>query len=257
MDDDRLDRVVAGCPPDDTELPSGLLPALRALAVDVHHVRPVWLNAVGGLTFAISHDPDDAVAYYLKWNPHGSGESLLEEARRARWLAERHPVPPVVALWSDDNGEAMLTRALPGESAVSAGWTTDTQTALRALGVGLRRLHDLPTNDCPFDWGVPRRARIAGVDLGDLPPVPPIDKLVVSHGDPCAPNTLLAADGSFLAHVDLGRVGLADRWADLAVLSLSLEWNYAHYDEHVFWDAYGVEPDVERVAFYRELWNAQ
>jgi kanamycin kinase len=47
--------------------------------------------------------------------------------------------------------------------------------------------------------------------------VPPIDRLVVCHGDSCALNTLLAADGRWSAHVDLGALGVADRWADLAI----------------------------------------
>ena len=73
---------------------------------------------------------------------------------------------------------------------------------------------------------------------------------------PCAPNTLLTDDGDFLAHVDLARLGTADRWADLAVMTLSFEWNYVGYNEADFWNAYGVEPDVRRIAYYRALWNA-
>ena len=65
-----------------------------------------------------------------------------------------------------------------------------------------------------------------------------------------------ADDGSFLAHVDLARLGTADRWADLAVMTLSLEWNYVGYDEADFWAAYGSEPDAHRIAYYRALWNA-
>lgn len=86
---------------------------------------------------------------------------------------------------------------------------------------------------------------------------PPIDRLVFCQGDPCAPNTLLAADGSFLAHVDLARLGAADRWADLAVMSMSLAWNYRGYDEAVFWEAYGIEPDPLRIDYYRRLWDAE
>lgn len=52
--------------------------------------------------------------------------------------------------------------------------------------------------------------------------------------------------------------------ADLAVATLSLSWNYGGEWEHVgappacggLLDAYGVEPDRERVEHYRPLWNA-
>jgi aminoglycoside phosphotransferase len=36
---------------------------------------------------------------------------------------------------------------------------------------------------------------------------------VVCHGDACAPNTLIAAEGRWSGHVDLGMLGTADRWA--------------------------------------------
>ena len=92
----------------------------------------------------------------------------------------------------------------------------DPRTAVRAIGTGLRLLHDaLPVDDCPFD------------------PPPwvtdpfPVDQLVVCQGDACAPNTLIDDDGRFCGHVDLGDLGVADRWADLAVATLSLSWNYA------------------------------
>ncbi len=82
-----------------------------------------------------------------------------------------------------------------------------------------------------------------------------VDRLVVGHGDACAPNTLLGRDGRFLATVDVGRLGLADRWSDLAVASLSLAWSYGPGFESVLWDAYGIEPDAERIAYHRALWD--
>ena len=117
--------------------------------------------------------------------------------------------------------------------------------AVRAIGAGLRKLHEaLPVDDCPF---------------GPPPWVTdslPADRLVVCHGDACAPNTLVDDDGLCCGHVDLGDLGVADRWADLAVATLSLSWNYTGEWEHELFDAYGIDPDPERVDFYRRLWNA-
>lgn len=55
---------------------------------------------------------------------------------------------------------------------------------------------------------------------------PPIDRLVVCHEDAWAPNTLTGDDAEWTAHVDLGALGLAHRWADIAVAAMSTEWNY-------------------------------
>lgn len=84
---------------------------------------------------------------------------------------------------------------------------------------------------------------------------PPVDVLVVCQGDACAPNTLLTDDGAWSGHVDLGAMGAADRWADLAVATWSTVWNYGPGWEQVLLDAYGVAPDDDRTAFHRRLWK--
>ncbi len=83
---------------------------------------------------------------------------------------------------------------------------------------------------------------------------PPIDCPVVCHGA-CSPNTLLDADGRFFARVDLGNLGVADRWADLAVASWSTRWNYGPGFEDELLFACGVAPDLARSTYYRLLWD--
>ena len=248
---------LAGVPTGPVDVPETVLAALADEGVANPELTAVWQNSVGGLTFAVRPERGtDEPHLFVKWNPLSSGESLAAEADRLGWLAGIHPVPQIVALAATHEDEALITHALPGVSAVDPRWQADPNTALRGLGEGLRKLHELPVDDCPFDWGVRHRMIADGIPDGAVPEAPPIDKLVVCHGDPCAPNTLLDTSGAFLAHVDTARVGAADRWADLAVMTLSFEWNYKNYDERVFWDAYGVAPDAERIAYYRALWNA-
>ncbi len=43
---------------------------------------------------------------------------------------------------------------------------------------------------------------------------------------------------------------------DIAVASMSTEWNYGPGWEDALIEAYGVEPDRARLSYYRELWNA-
>jgi aminoglycoside phosphotransferase len=91
--------------------------------------------------------------------------------------------------------------------------------------------------------------------LAQVQNIPTADHLVVCHGDACAPNTLIADNGRWSGHVDLGDLGVADRWADLAVATWSTEWNYGPGWEELLLDAYGIEPDAERTRYYRLLWE--
>jgi len=143
-----------------------------------------------------------------------------------------------------------------GQSAVSGRWKVHPATAARAIGAGLRRLHDsLPVDSCPFSWSV--ETRLMRVDADEaLSNPPPIDRLVVCHGDACAPNTLIDDDGEFSGHVDCGSMGVADRWADLAIAMLNVASNYGPRWEHTVLDAYGITPDPVRIAYYRDLWDA-
>ena len=218
-------------------------------------LTPVWANEAGGLTFAT----DDA--RFVKHGPRSEETSMDAEAARLAWAGRFTLVPRVLEVGGDTTHEWLVTAALPGESAVSPRWVADPATAVRAVGEGLRALHDaLPVPECPFDWGVPERAARAagrGIPLPDaLRDAPPIDLPVVCHGDACCPNTLIADDGRWMAHVDLGALGVADRWADIAVASMSTEWNYGPGWDDALIAAYGVEPDRERLAYYRALWNA-
>ena len=62
-------------------------------------------------------------------------------------------------------------------------------------------------------------------------------------------------DGRFSGYVDLGGLGVADRWADLAPALMSLGWNYGPGWQPAFLDAYGIEPDESKRAFYAALWD--
>ncbi|GLW16831.1 putative phosphotransferase [Streptomyces sp. NBRC 13847] len=244
-------RSLSGPPGREVRVP----PSIAAVAGG-RPLVPVWQNALGGLTFQVG---TGGGRLFAKWAPAGSGLDLAAEMTRLDWAGRFTPVPRVLDHGHDADGAWLVTRGLPGESAVSPRWTADPGTAVRALGVGLRALHErLPVADCPFSWSVAARlgrARSAGSGAPATLEEPVVDRLVVCHGDPCAPNTLLHADGSWSGHVDMGALGVADRWADLAVATWSTEWNYGPGWDGTLLDAYGIAPDAERTAFYRRLWD--
>jgi len=237
-------------PDDSLSVPERVTELARGAAI-----VPVWINDYGGLAFRT----DDG--RFIKHGPRNAETSFAGEAERLAWAAAFTPVPRVLELGGDDEHEWLVTEAMPGLSAVDPRWIAEPDTAVRAIGEGLRALHDaLPVEECPFDWGVPSRVENAagrGIRVPDaLREAPPVDRLVVCHGDACCPNTLICDDGHWTAHVDLGALGVADRWADIAVAAMSTGWNYGAGWEETLLAAYGVAPDRERLHYYKELWNA-
>jgi kanamycin kinase len=232
------------------------VPAPIARCAEGRPVAAVWVNNRGGVAFRIGGDgadSGDGAELYAKWAPAGTELDLAAEAERLAWAVRHTRVPRPVAHGADEDGAWLVTEALPGLSAVSDRWRADPATAVRAMGEGLRALHErLPVGDCPFTWSVEERRKAPDVPA-DLPEPPPHDRLVVCHGDACAPNTLLDDDGRWFAHVDFGAMGVADRWADLAIGSWNLDWNFGPGWEGAYFDAYGITPDPERLAYYRAL----
>ncbi len=264
--------MISGRPTSPVEVPRAVARLLARREADV-----VWRNELGGLTFRVE---DGAASSFLKWQPHGTSIDLSSEVPRLGWAANFVTVPEVLDFGRDEVGSWLVTRAIDGESAVSQRWTREPRTAAVAIGEGLRALHDaLPVSSCPFQWraaervlAARRRAHgLAGHDgvgspnvappsdavaLSDLSEVPSED-LVVCHGDACAPNTIIGSNGHWRAHVDLGRLGVGDRWADLAIAAWSTVWNYGEGFESTLYEAYGVAPDTQKIRYYRLLWSLE
>lgn len=243
-----------GPPGADVEPPA----AVRRLAGRAA-LRGVWATRFGGLTFAVGDPPER----FVKWVPRHVDPVVTDlgvEAERMRWAGRHTPVPVVLEVGGDPEATWLVTRALPGTSAVDPRWMADPEPAVRAIGVGLRALHDaLPVDGCPFDWSPARRLTHLQPPYehlrGQLADPPAPDRLVVCHGDACAPNTIVDDAGRWVGHVDLGSLGVADRWADLAVAAMSLGWNFGPGWEPVLHEAYGVEPDPVRIAYHQLLWD--
>lgn len=268
---ERMTPVIAQAPQGEVEVPAIVVELAEGRAI-----RAVWQNE-GGLTFQIGDGPGRR---FVKWIAEGGEDDLRAEAERLRWAVRYTAVPRVLDLGSDATGSWMLTAGLPGRTAVDDHWKRDPASAVRAVGAGLRAMHEeLPTGHCPFSWSAEERLATARAraaagrtdpadwhdDMRRFAPVeravealadpPPVDRLVVCHGDACAPNTLIGDDGTWTGHVDLGALGVGDRWADLAVATWSTTWNYGPGWEEPLLEAYGVEPDPQRTRYYRLLWE--
>ena len=263
--------VIAGPPLRDVGVPS----TVQRVAGG-RRVSAVWRNELGGVTFQIGAGLD---RWFVKWAPSESGIDFSREAERLVWAARWTAVPQLLDRGVEADGSWIVLAGLDGETAVSERGKANPVRAVEAIGHGLRAFHDaLPVATCPFSWSAGERVTDClhrGAN-GQLDPgrwhsdhqhldvdqalelvaePPPVDRLVVCHGDACAPNTLLDEDGGFVGHVDLGSLGVADRWADLAVATWSTQWNYGPGWEQRLLDAYGVKRDEQRTRYYRLLWD--
>ena len=60
-----------------------------------------------------------------------------------------------------------------------------------------------------------------------------------------------------MGNVDFGDLTVGDRWADLAIASRSLAWNFGQGHQSELFRAYGIDPDETRIRYYRQLWELE
>jgi kanamycin kinase len=228
-------------------------------------------------TWRLTH-PDGSVRY-AKVDTGGRYPTLAGEAERMVWAAPYLPVPVVVALEQVGASTVLITEGLPGRDGTDPLWSNDRPGLVRALGRGLADFHAAVGEEwCPFRFDLGRaidhvEQRAAGNDIDPRgfhevhrhlsvaaavalleETAPGAEDLVVCHGDYCPPNLLLT-DGVVTGYVDLGELGAADRWWDIAVGGWSAVWNFGPQYEADFYEGYGIEPDPDRIRFYRLLWE--
>jgi kanamycin kinase len=222
--------------------------------------------------------PDGSVRF-AKVDTAGEFPTLADEAARMRWASAYLPVPAVVALEQTDEETVLITEALPGSDATDPAWRDDLAGLVRAFGAGLFAFHSAAGQEqCPFRFDlagalahVRRRMTARPPDPARWHPehrrlrpdealalleetAPSSEDLVVCHGDYCPPNVLLVG-GRVTGYVDLGELGVADRWWDIAIGGWSTGWNFGPALEGLFYDSYGIEPDRRRIDFYRLLYD--
>jgi streptomycin 3"-kinase len=206
---------------------------------------------------------------------------LLAERDRVQWLSGTGLPGATVKEWQEtDAGAILITTTVPGVAGTELPEPVHLK-AMQSLGRMLRELHSLP--ECPFERplasviaeaeDVVRRGAVNPAFLTDeWRAVEPeelltrvvaerpyveaalVDDLVVCHGDLCLPNVFFDPETlEVTGLIDLGRLGIADSYSDLALTTIQLhdEWSA---DAAPFLAAYGLpDPDQRRLEFYRLL----
>jgi aminoglycoside 3'-phosphotransferase-1 len=208
---------------------------------------------------------------------HGVGKiaaEIMDEAVRLKWLSERLPAPGVRQfVWTCKEAWLLMT-ALPGRTAYDLLQTgADSYAIVDAIAAYLRRLHAIPPSECPFnsalDYRLARgRERIDSglVDEDDFDEeragwtaeqvwtamqqhLPFTSDQVVTHGDFSLDN-LLVSNGEVIGCIDAGKLGIADRYQDIAILWNGLE-EFGEPIRDRLLTAYGIpDPDRGKLQFH-------
>lgn len=219
---------------------------------------------------------DREPSLFLKRELAGPFAELPDEATRLRWLAGAGiDCPDVIAQDRHDGQNWLLISAMPGRD-LSAVSITPHQ-CIEILAKALRLLHAIDISTCPFDHSLSNRLALAkarmeagevdeddfddarlGQSADDLFRIlesrkPDAADLVVTHGDACLPN-LLEHEGRFSGFIDCARLGVADRYQDLALAYRSVCENLGEAWGQPFLDLYGVpKPDRAKLGYYQLL----
>lgn len=215
---------------------------------------------------------------YLKYGEGAFADEISGEMSRLRWLGGHVPMPSVVHFVRTSSAAWLLMTEVPGETAnqLMEACPDSRAAIVDAVAKFLHRIHAIPTGDCPFtsnhEYRLLRaRARIDAdlVDEDDFDEeregwsaeqvwdamhdlLPFTVDSVVTHGDFSLDN-LLIRDGEVAGCIDAGRVGIADRYQDLAIAWNCLSEFGASLQER-FLVQYGVEElDRRKLEFHLML----
>lgn len=247
-----------------------------------------WVPIRSGESGDFVYRRADGLAY-AKIAPFARVADLAGERERLIWLYGRGVGCPEIIDWRETEEGACLTMAaIPGVPAADLSGP-DLLKAWPSMAQQLGLLHSLPLVQCPFERSLSqmfaRAVNVVSRNAVNPDFLPDEDKnkpqqellarveeelpvrldqeradIVVCHGDPCMPNFIVDPQSLRCVGVtDLGRLGTADRYADLALMVANAEesWTAPHEAEHAFailFDMLGINaPDRERLAFYLRL----
>lgn len=248
---------------------------------------PEWNPVPTGESRAQVFRSDDGALVAKHVDPSGV-DDLRAERLRIAWLAGTGIPGPSVVDWStSEAGAGLVMTAVQGVPASELGSGALLRAWPGLVGM-LRRLHELPPADCPFERTLATMYRIAQ-DVVRRDAVAPdflaedqrgrphpellaelraqLDErleqeradLVVCHGDACLPNFMVDPDTlACTGLIDLGRLGTADRHADLSLLQANARETWEGDDEaranRLLADVYGPDRiDPDRLRFYHHL----
>ena len=219
----------------------------------------------------------------LKIRPEN--EETKSERSMLKWMDGKLPVPKVLCDICDGDKDYLLMSRIPGKMTCDKEYMENPEALVKVLAKALKQLWEVDITDCPMVWNLDKKLVQAKeavekgeVDIENTEPETfgengfknphelwewlnanrPLEELVLSHGDFCLPNVF--AQGEELSgYIDLGRMGVADKWMDIALCYRSLKHNffgkyatkvYEDFDPDMLFEVLEIEPDWEKLRYY-------
>lgn len=266
---------------------TGVIDAMYRTLLRAGHDSGGWEPVTDGESEAAVFRSEDGTRY-AKCVPADSANSLEEERDRVDWLSGQSVPGPRVLDWRvTPDAACLLTSTVAGIPADRVR-APQLRAAWEPIADAVRHLHDLPARRCPFSRDlslmfatardVVARGAVNPEFLPEDQQRTPADELlarlvpqleqrlaqedgesVVCHGDLCLPNIVLDPETlSVAGFIDLGRLGRADPYADIALLLANSRETWADERQataadEAFAGRYGIELDRERERFYLHL----
>lgn len=169
-----------------------------------------------------------------------------------RWLSQRIPTPRILAYEKQDQTAYCLMTRIAGEMACADRYMKDPKRLLAVVEKALHMLWSVDVSGCPCDQSLDVKLKVARerverhlVDTDNVEPETfgengfaspeelllwleenrPNEEPAFSHGDLSFPN-ILVRDDKISGFIDLGKMGVSDRWKDLAICYRSLKHNF-------------------------------
>lgn len=212
-------------------------------------------------------------ACYLKILPTGHREPLAQYRDKLVWLKGRLPVPEALEYAADKEYEYLLMSEIPGLDAADELLRGNAEQTVSLLAEGLRAIHSVDIAHCPFDYSANNRLRLierrmseGRVDrsaveerFGDTPERL-LERLksdmaglretpVLCHGDYSVPNIVIA-NNEISGFIDIADAGVSDPYRDFAAAHRSIIRNFGERFLPLFYEVYGIEPDMQRLRLY-------
>ena len=202
-----------------------------------------------------------------------------------RWLEGKLPVPKVICYEADNDFQYLLMSRISGKMSCDEYYLEHPRELCRLLAQAFKMLWSIDVTGCPRERAIDNELEEAKyrvennlVDLDDAEPDTfgengfenpqallawlqnhkPEYEPVLSHGDFCLPNIFLK-DNQVSGFIDLGAVGIGDKWRDIALCYRSLKHNvdgtfggkiYPDVNPDLLLEELGIDTNHEKIRYY-------